>query len=76
MDDASKGFRLVATVKCTDSCCCPTVLETENGDDLVIVGKLDEIVARAAAVKQHVGEGEIAIVIPRSLLLEAAKALA
>jgi hypothetical protein len=75
MDDASKGFRLVATVKCTDSC-CPTVLEAENGDDLVIVGKLDEIVARAAAVKQHVGEGEMAVVIPRSLLLEAAKALA
>ena len=62
MDDASKGFRLV--------------LETENGDDLVIVGKLDEIVARAAAVKQHVGEGEMAVIIPRSLLLEAAKALA
>ena len=76
MDDASKGFRLVATMRCTDSCCCPTVLEADNSDDLVIVGKLDETVARASAVKQHVGEGEIAVVIPKSLLLEAAKSLA
>jgi hypothetical protein len=37
---------------------------------------LDEIIARANAVKQHVGEGEIAVVIPKSLLLEAAKLLA
>jgi len=76
MDDADKDFRLVATVRCTDSCCCPTVLEAGTGEDLVIVGKLDEIVAGASAVKQHVGEGEIAVVIPKSLLIEAAKSLA
>jgi hypothetical protein len=77
MEDTRQGFKLVATVKCGScGCGCPTVLEAENGEDLVIVGKLDEMVQRAGAVKQHVGEGEIAVVIPKSLLLEAAKSLA
>jgi hypothetical protein len=76
MNDTEQGFRLVATVKCTDKCCCPTVLEAANGEDLVIVGKLDDMVARTSAVQSHVGEGEIAIVIPKSLLLDAAKSLA
>ena len=77
MDEMSAGFKLVATVKCGScGCGCPTVLEADNGEDLVIVGKLDEIVARASVVKQHVGDGEIAVVIPKSLLLEAAKSLA
>ena len=76
MEEAGR-FKLVATVKCGScGCGCPTVLEAENGDDLVIVGKLDEIASRAEAVKQHVGAGEIAVVIPKSLLLEAAKSLA
>jgi hypothetical protein len=75
--EESGTFRLVATVKCgACGCGCPTVLEAGNGEDLVIVGKLDELVARAAAVKQHVGEGEIAVVIPKSLLLAAARSLA
>lgn len=77
MDDADRNFKLIATANCGScGCGCPTVLEAENGDDLVIVGKLDELIARANAVKQHVGEGEIAVVIPKSLLLEAAKLLA
>ena len=77
MNDAGQSFKLVATVKCGScGCGCPTVLEAENGEDLVIVGKLDGMVARAAAVTQHVGEGEIAVIIPKSLLLEAAKSLA
>jgi hypothetical protein len=76
MEDAGRTFKLVATVKCGScGCGCPTVLEADNGDDLVIVGRLDEIVARASAVKQHVGDGEIAVVIPKSLLLQAAKSL-
>jgi hypothetical protein len=77
MNDTGQAFRLIATVKCGGcGCGCPTVLETENGEDLVIVGKRDEMIARASAVQQHVGEGEIAVVIPKSLLLEAAKLLA
>lgn len=56
-------------------CGCPTVLEGGNADDLVIVGKLDAAVLNSAAVLKHTGEGEIAVVIPKSLLIEAARAL-
>ena len=76
MNDVNAAFKLVAKAACTDSCCCPTVLEAESGEELVIVGKLDDLVQRAPGVQQHVGQGEIAVVIPRSLLLQAAKALA
>jgi hypothetical protein len=76
VEEAERTFKLVATVKCGScGCGCPTVLEADNGEDLVIVGKLDDFVAKASAVRQHVGDGEIAVVIPKSLLLEAAKSL-
>ncbi len=54
---------------------CPTVMEGGTPDDLIIVGKLDAMVLNSAAVKKHTGEGEIAVVIPKSLLIEAARAL-
>jgi ABC-type sulfate transport system substrate-binding protein len=50
-----------------------TVLEGEKGDELVIVGKLEAAVLEHATIKQHLGDDEIAIVIPKSLLLAAAK---
>jgi hypothetical protein len=56
-------------------CGCPTVLEGGNPDDLVIVGRLDAAVLNSAAVRKHTGEGEIAVVIPKRLLLDAARAL-
>ena len=56
-------------------CGCPTVLEGTSPNDLVIVGKLDASVLNSAAVQRHTGEGEIAVVIPKSLLIEAARAL-
>jgi hypothetical protein len=56
-------------------CGCPTVLEGDNPHDLVIVGKLDAAVLNSAAVQRHVGAGEIAVVIPKSLLIAAARAL-
>jgi hypothetical protein len=56
-------------------CGCPTVLESGNPDDLVIVGKLDADVLNSASVLKHTGKGEIAVVIPKSLLIEAARAL-
>jgi hypothetical protein len=74
MDEAGRKFKLIATTKCPTGT-CPTVLETDSGDELVIVGKLDEIIAKAASVQQHIGEGETAVIIPKSLLLEAAKLL-
>lgn len=61
--------------KACGGCGCPTVLEGGNGDDLVIVGKLDAAVLNSAAVLKHTGAGEIAVVIPKSLLIEAARAL-
>ena len=54
---------------------CPTVLESANPDDLVVVGKLDAVVLNSPDVQRHTGDGEIAVVIPKSLLVRAAKAL-
>ncbi len=68
-------FAVVAKVECGDDGCCPTVMESANAQDLVIVGKLDAIVLNSPDVLKHTGEGEIAVVIPRSLLMEAARAL-
>jgi hypothetical protein len=50
-------------------------MEGGTADDLVIVGKLDAVVLNSKAVQKHTGEGEIAVVIPKSLLLEAARSL-
>ena len=65
----------VLAKECGDSDRCPTVLESANSTDLVIVGKLDAVVLNSADVQKHTGEGEIAVVIPKSLLMQAAKAL-
>jgi hypothetical protein len=54
---------------------CPTVMEGGEPDDLIVVGKLDAVVLNSEAVQKHTGEGEIAVVIPKSLLIQAAKAL-
>jgi len=54
---------------------CPTVLESANPDDLVVVGKLDAAVLNSPDVQKHTGDGEIAVVIPKRLLVQAAKAL-
>ena len=66
-------FRVVAK-DCGDGG-CPTVLESANPDDLVVVGKLDAVVLNSPDVQEHTGDGEIAVVIPKRLLVQAAKAL-
>lgn len=68
-------YSVIATRCGSCGCGCPTVLESENADEVVIVGKLDADVLNADAVKKHIGEDEVAVVIPKSLLLEAAKSL-
>ncbi|WP_125461526.1 MULTISPECIES: hypothetical protein [Rhodomicrobium] len=74
-DGNSQEFKVIAK-DCGDcGCGCPTVMEGGSPEDVVIVGKLDAIVLNSAAVQKHTGEGEIAVVIPKSLLIEAAKAL-
>lgn len=73
--ESGNNFKVLATKCGSCGCGCPTVLQSENSDELVIVGKIDSFVAKNAAVAEHTGDGEVAVVIPRSLLLEAAKAL-
>jgi hypothetical protein len=41
----------------------------------VVVGKLDAAVLNSPDVQRHTGDGEIAVVIPKRLLVQAAKAL-
>jgi hypothetical protein len=71
-----KSFSVVATRCGNCGCGCPTILESEDGENLVIVGTVDEITAGASAVREKTGAGEAAVVIPKSLLLEAARRLA
>lgn len=66
-------FRVI-TQECTWGG-CPAIMEGDNPDELVVVGKLKEDVLNSEAVRKQTGEGEIAVVIPRDLLLKAAKAL-
>ncbi|HEY7645932.1 MAG TPA: hypothetical protein VH858_12905 [Hyphomicrobiales bacterium] len=72
---SSETFRVIATRCGSCGCGCPTILEG-GADELVIVGKLNPQVSDNAAIKDFVGQDEIAVTIPKSLLLEAAKALA
>lgn len=73
-NNSGEGFSVIAK-ECGDGARCPTVLECGNPNDIVIVGKLDAMVLNSADVQKHTGEGEIAVVIPKSLLMQAAKAL-
>ncbi len=67
-------FRILATRCGSCGCGCPTIMEA--GEDLVvIVGSAADALLNAAAVKEKTGAGEAAVVIPRSLLVEALKAL-
>ena len=68
-------FAVIAKQCGACGCGCPTVMEGGEPDDLIIVGKLDAVVLNSEAVRKHTGEGEIAVVIPKSLLIQAAKAL-
>lgn len=67
-------LKILATKCGSCGCGCPTIMES-GADELVVVGKLDDFLSRNASVLQYTGDGEIAVVIPKSLLLEAAKAL-
>jgi hypothetical protein len=69
----TKQFKVVAVSPVTGGSGASTVLETEKADELVVVGKLDAAVLEHAAVKKHLGDDEIAVVIPKALLLKAAK---
>jgi hypothetical protein len=70
----SDVFRILATSCGSCGCGCPTIMEA--GDDaIVVVGLATNTLVEAAAVKCRTGEGEAAVVIPKSLLIEAIQAL-
>jgi hypothetical protein len=72
---SEKKFEVVASLCGSCSCGCPTIFASEDGENLVVVGRVDENTAGASAIRGMTGTGEAAVVIPRSLLLEAAKRL-
>ena len=67
-------FQILATRCGSCGCGCPTIMEAGE-DSVVIVGAAASSLLDAAAVKERTGNGEAAVVIPRSLLVEALKAL-
>lgn len=69
------GFRILAATRCHTDSCCPAVMESADGENIVIVGSAVSALLSSASVKQRVGEGEAAVAIPKSLLLEAFNAM-
>ena len=64
------GFRVLAT-RCHTSSCCPTIMESADGEEVVIVGGIASAILASATVQERVGSKEAAVVIPKSLFLEA-----
>ncbi|MGA7325115.1 MAG: hypothetical protein WBX25_11665 [Rhodomicrobium sp.] len=62
--------------RCHTDSCCPTIMESETGEEIVIVGLTAHDLLTSRAVTEKVGRDEAAIVIPRDLFLEAVKTLA
>ena len=67
-------FRVLATRCGSCGCGCPTIMEAPN-DAIVIIGSSASSLIDAAAVKEKTGDGEAAVVIPKSLLIEALRLL-
>jgi hypothetical protein len=64
------SLRVLAT-RCHTSSCCPTIMGSADGGEVVIVGSVASALLASASVKERVGAEEAAVVIPKSLLLEA-----
>ncbi len=71
----NEKYTVISTRCGSCGCGCPTILQIDKSDELVVVGRLSAHILEDQAVIKHVGEGEAAVIIPRSLLLEAAKSL-
>jgi hypothetical protein len=67
-------FRILATRCGSCGCGCPTIMEAGE-DVIVVVGSTANSLLQAAAVTKKTGDGEAAVVIPKSLLLEALRSL-
>ena len=70
----SDVYQILATSCGSCGCGCPTIMDAGN-DAIVVVGSAMDALLQAAAVKRKTGEGEAAVVIPKSLLIEAIQAL-
>ncbi len=69
-----KEFKVLAG-RCHTSSCCPAIMESRENGEIVIVGDALSGLLASPEVKDRIGEGEAAIVIPRALLLEALKSM-
>ena len=67
-------FRVLATRCGSCGCGCPTIMEAPD-NSIVIVGSTANFLVENAAVKEKIGNGEAAVVIPKSLLIEALRSL-
>jgi len=67
-------MRVLAT-RCHTANCCPTIMLSESGTEIIIVGNAAHTLLLSRTVTEKTGEGEAAIVISRDLLLEAVEAL-
>ena len=67
-------FRVLATRCGSCGCGCPTIMEAPN-NSIVIVGSTANFLVENAGVKEKIGNGEAAVVIPKSLLIEALRSL-
>lgn len=75
MEGPQDHFTVLASLCGGCGCGCPTVLESADGESIVIVGELQEPVLENEAVQAKIGENETAVVIPKSILLEAMKSM-
>jgi len=66
------GLRVLAA-RCHTSSCCPAIME--SGEEIVIVGDPKSLIIAGTDIQERVGMAEAAVVIPKSLLLEAFQAL-
>ncbi|MFZ0572091.1 MAG: hypothetical protein WCD20_09145 [Rhodomicrobium sp.] len=69
-----KELRVLAG-RCHTASCCPTIMESQESQEIVIVGDALNGLLASPDVKRKIGEGEAAVVIPRALLIEALKSL-
>ncbi len=67
---SNAGLRVLAA-RCHTSSCCPAILESSDSDEVVIVGSVANALLASASVLERVGTAETAVVIPKSLLLDA-----
>ena len=67
-------FRVLATRCGSCGCGCPTIMEAPD-DSIVIIGSTANFLVDNAVVKEKIGNSEAAVVIPKSLLIEALRSL-